>query len=733
VINLKRRIALVLTVMMLIAVLFPVQSLAAGEDSGLEKAVKTAKSMFDIPEDFKFNYNVGSEGTKKIWYMNWTSKDGIQGDIHVTVDDNGNILYYYRYKPRDYSGQRKFPNVSKKEAKEIADNFIKKVNPGVFPNIRYEDDNGYSLRDYEYIFRYIRIVQGIPFYNNEVYVSVDSNTGEVVSYNYNWSDDIEFPGTDKIISVEQAQQAYREKLGLKLIYTYNYEGEKIKVSAIYTPKYSNYSYGIDAVTGEKVSMEGGYYRHTYDEEAAKDMAIKQESGAGSPVEVPLTPEELEAIKEASKLISLEDAEKIARGLKAVELTDGFKLTYSNLSPAWPEDGNFQWHLSFNKEATAEDKEYGYASVTLDAKTGEVFNFYRSVPYKEGEKAKYDLEASKAAVEAFLKEFKADKFSKTVYDDVSEGNLIIYMERYPENEPPRQYSFRYIREINGVEFPANGFTVEFDAVNGKVSSFNMNWYNVAFPAVDKVLSIDSVYEKLFSEIGLELQYRGTNPPVRPLTISEDGKQEKAKAMLVYAIKEGKKPYNFDANTGGFVYSDGTPYKEIKPVEYTDIDGHFAEKHILTLAEYGVSFEGNEFRPNENITQKDFLTLLSKVLNSYYGPVIVATSSQKDIDSLYNFMIREGIVKEGEKAPDSPVAREDGVKFIIRALKYDKVADIKGIFNIVFADADKINPSLVGYIAIASGLEIISGYGGSFRPKDNLTRAETAVMIYNYLQN
>jgi hypothetical protein len=264
VINLKRRIALVLTVMMLVSVLLPVQSFAAGEDSGLEKAIKTAKSMFDIPEDFKFNYSAGSEGAKKIWYMNWTSKDGIKGNIHVTVDDNGTILHYYYYKPRDYSEQRKLPNVSKKEAKETADKFIKKVNPDVFPNIRYEDDNGYSLRDYDYNFRYVRIVRGIPFYNNDVYVNVDSNTGEVTSYNYNWSDDVEFPGAGKVIPIEQAQQAYQEKLGLKLIYTYNYEDEKMEVSAIYTPKYSNYSYGIDAITGEKISMEGGYYRYGYD-------------------------------------------------------------------------------------------------------------------------------------------------------------------------------------------------------------------------------------------------------------------------------------------------------------------------------------------------------------------------------------------------------------------------------------------------------------------------------------
>jgi len=48
-----------------------------------------------------------------------------------------------------------------------------------------------------------------------------------------------------------------------------------------------------------------------------------------------------------------------------------------------------------------------------------------------------------------------------------------------------------------------------------------------------------------------------------------------------------------------------------------------------------------------------------------------------------------------------------------------------------DEDERTPELKGYVAIAGGLKIVVGSGGKFYPKNNLTRAEAAVMIYNYL--
>ncbi|HPZ05809.1 MAG TPA: S-layer homology domain-containing protein, partial [Clostridiales bacterium] len=193
----------------------------------------------------------------------------------------------------------------------------------------------------------------------------------------------------------------------------------------------------------------------------------------------------------------------------------------------------------------------------------------------------------------------------------------------------------------------------------------------------------------------------------------------------------KPLYIDANNGNIVYRDGSEYVEPKKVSYKDIEGHFAQKQISVLADFGIYLDGDEFRPNDAITQKDFLTLLSRTL-SYYGPIITGSSSQKEIDEFYAYLVREGIIRESEIAPDSTVAREEAVKYIIRALKYDKVAEIRGIFNINFMDGDSISPELYGYVAIASGLGIVNGNGANFMPKKNTTRGEAAVMIYNYLR-
>ena len=66
-----------------------------------------------------------------------------------------------------------------------------------------------------------------------------------------------------------------------------------------------------------------------------------------------------------------------------------------------------------------------------------------------------------------------------------------------------------------------------------------------------------------------------------------------------------------------------------------------------------------------------------------------------------------------------------------MKYNEVAEIKGIYNCPFKDVDEIDPDLIGYVTIASGLKIVNGYNGNINPKGEMTRAEVAVMIFNYL--
>ncbi|OGO79815.1 MAG: hypothetical protein A2Y21_03375 [Clostridiales bacterium GWC2_40_7] len=355
----------------------------------------------------------------------------------------------------------------------------------------------------------------------------------------------------------------------------------------------------------------------------------------------------------------------------------------------------------------------------------ITSFYRSTPYQEGTADKYKLEETKAAVDAFVKENYPDLYTQIAYDEDYEDNFI----KSQGTEVPRSYNFKYNRLVNNTAFPDNGITADYDAVNGKITSFNISWFNVDFPGAANVIAMDAAYDKLFADIGLELQYKTDNAADRKY-IDSPSSDVIPEVKLVYSLKPGK-PLFLDANNGVILDSDGNPYKEVKPVSYTDIKGSFAEKQIIVLAENGVYLDGTEFKPKAEITQKDFFILLSKTLN-YYGTIVTANSSQKDIDSLYAFLEREGIVKEGEADPTSAIAREDAVKFLIRALKFDKVADINGIFTSMFKDQSDIKTGLSGYVSIAAGLNIVTGYNGYFYPKSKLTREAAAIIIYNYLQ-
>jgi hypothetical protein len=644
----------------------------------------------------------------------------------VRIDEDGTLLLYDRYKPEYYQGeQKRFPKVSEEEAKIIAEEFIKKVNPSVMACIRYSEDNQPSLAHYVYYFTYARLVNDIPYYNNTVNVSINRDTGDVIYYYYNWTDELEFPDTSNVISIEEAEKAYGEKMGLKLIYQSSRVKDELKIFPIYVPKYDNYAFGIDAVTGEKIEI-GRYYQPYYNRGVSKDeMALKQAAGGMGGGEVRLSPEEEKEVQEISNLISLEEAEKIARDSSEIGLdNENLSLENYNLSRDWANKDEIIWSLNFRNKPSTDSKEvYRYASVSINAKTGEIKSFYTSTPYNEGDKAKDDQDAAKAAVENFLKNFKPDKFELVDLDEEQRDRIIIL----EDSELPRTYWFHFSRKVNGIPFPGNGFSITYDAVNQKVMDFYMEWYDVKFPSVAGAISIEKANEELFEKVGLELQYKEVYPKD---TKEIDYANVKPEMKLVYVVKSGK-PLNLDAYTGNIVNYDGTPYKEYKIAEYTDIAGHYAEKQINMLAEYGISLEGTEFKPNQQIKQKEFFTLIVKTMNQYYAPILRDNSTEEELKKMYDYLIREKIITADEKNPEAVVKREDSIKYIIRSLKYNEVAEIKGIYNCPFKDVDEIDPDLIGYITIASGLKIVNGYNGNINPKGEMTRAEAAVMIFNYL--
>jgi len=720
----RGKIALLLSFVLIFTLVLPIQGFAAEMSEGLENAIKVARSKFSIPDDYKFSSSISTSGSKKVYYLNYTSKDSANPIyINVAVDENGMIVSYNKYTPYDYIQSKKLPKLSRQEAKAKAEEHINKISPGLTKELQYQETQD-SFLDSSYYFNYYRVVNGIPFYYDRVYVTVNRDTGELQDYSRNWTDKLNFPPASGYISLKEAQEAYVKKLGLRLIYRSYMKDDVMTVFPAYVPVYSNSSYAVDALTGERVYLYNNYY-YGGAEDAAVTFAAEKASLQMAAGGIRLNPEEQEAVQNATKLISQEEAEKVARAAKFLGITDEHKLQSYYLGSNWSDKNEYTWSLYFNKPAN-ENKYEDYINVSINAKNNVITGFYRGSSYNEGAKPKNDMAKAKAEIEAFLKEYYPQYLKELEYDELSTGENVIYS----ADKLPNNYSFRYTRIANGVPFPNNGVYINYDNLSGTITSFNLDWYTIDFPAVDKVIGLDAAYESLFERVGLALEYRIKYPEGTDRIYSPES-TENASILLTYALNQNK-PLYIDAYTGALQNYDGTEYREPEKVEYTDIKGHFAEKQIMVLADNGIYLEGKEFKPDAAITQLEFMVLLSKTLN-YYGPVVSTSSIGKEADDLYAFLRREGIVKEGEWQPMKSVTREEAVKYIIRALKYDKVADISGIFNIKFADKDAISREMTGYVAIAAGLGIVNGDGTRFNPAKNVTRGESAVMIYNYLQS
>lgn len=682
----------------MVLALIPFNSFAQQDyDKQLKEAIVRSKELFNISSEYdEFRQEVSTRDGQVLFYLNWSDSKGKLGNVNVTITEDGTVTSFSKWKPR-YGEQRpQLPKISKEEGLKTAQDFIKKVSPKFVDSIKYIDvQEPLNIYSDGYNYYFIRTENEIPYYNNNINIYIDNSTGEVKDYYTYWDMDLVFPDKEDIISLEKAQGLYEEKIGLDLLYKTNYIDRKAKTYLAYGPLNANL--GINAKNGEVISLNDYYGIY----EKSADMG-----GMGSGVEENLSPDEQEAVEGISGLISKEEAEKIARDI--LELDSEYKLRDANLYSNWKNPNEYNWNMDFVKEI--KDNHF-YTNISINAKTKKLLSFYKDDPINPEEKPKYTEEKALEIAKEYIKKVSPDKL-----DLIELNKGYNRVEPIPEQDPQRIYRFQFNRKIDNAYVEDEGISIMVDGVNGKVREFRIDWNDKEFPSKDNVIPVEKAYDILFKDIGMELKY------IYPDRYGEVIK-EKKEAILVYGLKSDK-PANIDANTGTLLNYRGEPYKKQTTISYNDIDNSYAKDKIKILAQYGIALPGEKFKPKEKITQRDFLYLLAKANSPYF-------EIDESGDKLYAFLINAGIIKEDEKAPDRIVTKEEGIKYIIRALKYDKIADLTEIYKDLFKDTEDITPGLKGYISIAYGLKIVEGYNGNLNPNAELNREDGANLIYNYL--
>lgn len=179
-------------------------------------------------------------------------------------------------------------------------------------------------------------------------------------------------------------------------------------------------------------------------------------------------------------------------------------------------------------------------------------------------------------------------------------------------------------------------------------------------------------------------------------------------------------------------------------FKDIAEHWAKAEIELLASKliveGVS--DFQFAPDRNITRAEFTVLLARALG-----LEAAGTSERFIDvptdawyadDVYA-AVRVGIVTgypDGSFRPQQTITREEAAVLISRAMAYaGTTASLRGDSTKMdsFIDRNEIGDWATGGLRISIQAGIIDGLpDGSFRPAQETTRAEAAVMLKRLLQ-
>lgn len=182
------------------------------------------------------------------------------------------------------------------------------------------------------------------------------------------------------------------------------------------------------------------------------------------------------------------------------------------------------------------------------------------------------------------------------------------------------------------------------------------------------------------------------------------------------------------------SDNTPVKN--RVSFSDLnDVEWAREAIEKLYEQGIinGKDAGIFAPKDYITRAEFAAILAKGFDlKQSGDTTRFTDIQKN-DWFFGYVAAgeaAGIIKGSGKEfmPDKRITREEMAVFLVRTLMYkNKYFEVQSGLQ-KYLDGAEISDYAKEAVEVMTAAGIITGdTNGLFRPKDNSTRAEAAVMI------
>ncbi|MGO5115194.1 YcdB/YcdC domain-containing protein [Candidatus Avoscillospira sp. LCP25S3_F1] len=715
----KKLTSLLLSLAVLATAVLPV---AAATDQRLTQVTQAVKETLSIDDGYDTFYGELEETTfQSFWSLNW---EGEGRSLRVSASEDGTV---YRYNYSDSTGSTSqtpsFPEYSPTEAQTIAQEFLDTVVTAPL-GVQLEDTETTGSMDSDRYYFYGNLtLHGYPTPVG-LSVSVDSHTGQVLSYRRDDRYDVYLPYPAASAALTEPQTAnasnlLKGTLALRLEYVLDNDSETAVLR--YLPEDSN-SYYVDAATGQLVDLTALYGDLSKGEGTDSSTGATAEDSANSG----LTDSELEGI---AQMKDVKDKDTLDQAVRAYSELGLSGYTLNNCSYALNREtqqvtATLRYSRSGNSDGPdAVSTSYAFnRSVTVDAKTGEILSSSGTSWADEDFQPTVSPAAAQAKAEAFLQKLWGDDFAKSALYDTREAGMEAGL---------RVHTFTYAQQVNGYFFPQNTLTIAIDGQTGDVINLYRDFEAApTFDSADGILTEEAALDAWFATFDVVPGYTRV-----PVALSDYGEQYRPlldqgytyvhELKLGYTLSQKDYYLGIDAKSGDAVAPPVT--ENSRRITYSDMEGSWGQDMAQALADYGVGWLGGKLEPDKPLTQLDLMALLLSTRG-----ILLDLEDADSADAVYDYAYAIGLLTASDRRDSAILTRGELVQYLLDANGFGEAARLPDIFRCDYTDAASIPDALFGYAAIAQGLGMVTGdSGGNFSAGRTVTRLETIAMLYRLL--
>lgn len=388
-------------------------------------------------------------------------------------------------------------------------------------------------------------------------------------------------------------------------------------------------------------------------------------------------------EEKNKIITEEKAEEIAE--RAFEKYFNMHINKDefdfiiNINFDYDDKSNFFWNMSWCKD----DGQTLYA--TVNGRSGEI-TYMSDYEYSYNDKASKKVilwEEAKNVTTKFLKEINNKKLKET-------SSPILYEKQH---DISGNYTFKYERNVNGIDFKGNYIIVRVNAFSGKVTEYECVWDDeLNFPQSKNIVDIKTAANEFRNNLKIELSY------IKVLK-EEDGKVT-SEIKLVYMPVLAPGDY-LDAVNGEMVEFNADLDKNV--IDLTQEEKNMLSEKYRIIKKYGLD-KKDEKSPFRLTWKESYYKALDAIAQYYPDKIKNIKTEQYEFKNYiaqyatFNFpRMEEGILyfdnailvdidMNTGKVYDRKCIWEDDISFPDR----QKILSIDDIKEIIF---EKYKPKLV----------------------------------------